>query len=585
MVDEVDVDEPDIDKAANCISSIDFSNPAKIRFLRNCQDMASLGLSDGETLLVERPEEYPGAPPAKRFRLEPAPDDEYYYDVMALELYRTLWKQPEKLESLIRTETLGNIPGHAPGFPEHFKPPFGRTPFAVRFLIRQEFDEALEYMEERPDKHILLLGQSDIGKTISLTYFLVMRLVQGLPTAFAATRTARYLSEDSGVTCWKSGPSRIPYCSHPNYRVLGDLNCHQSIHDLQITSITPTSVSSSPQGKRYKRFEREGSCFVKRFIMKPSNWLEVYSWARSSGSSAVCDFQAFQMHGGPSMELAYTTPEQLDSEIAEAIDDTTLKNIFCNPEGNWDLTHTHHIIEMRPLVDIDSDNMHPIEGLEPRGDYTINFLSTYVYEKILERKRSELAETMRYALEVSFLRWARPIVEFAFQDMIHKYLCQYCTPKLLVLRPFEGAGNNYYMKLGLEGHRQLKVVEYVPDCGEPIDLSADRYYKLPTGGVLDPLGSGRIDLFALEVDASRRIKTVAIFQFALPSSDERAATIRIRTRTREIIQQLQRHLEKLDWKSRLGAKEIKWKLVFAVPQSNKGKELNLMVKEDKEGPW
>ena len=52
LVDEVDA--PGTDKAARRISKIDFSNTEEVRNLCNAQDVAGLGLSRYETLIIER---------------------------------------------------------------------------------------------------------------------------------------------------------------------------------------------------------------------------------------------------------------------------------------------------------------------------------------------------------------------------------------------------------------------------------------------------------------------------------------------------------------------------------------------------
>ena len=49
------VGSPGNDEAAKRINKIDFSNPEEIRSLSNGQDIASLGLSEYETLLIEMP--------------------------------------------------------------------------------------------------------------------------------------------------------------------------------------------------------------------------------------------------------------------------------------------------------------------------------------------------------------------------------------------------------------------------------------------------------------------------------------------------------------------------------------------------
>ncbi|RXW17644.1 hypothetical protein EST38_g8212 [Candolleomyces aberdarensis] len=573
-----EVDAPGTDKAAKRIREIDFSSLEEIRSLSNGQDMASLGLARYETLLVERPD--PDCPPSAGYPITDSPET-LPEDAMALALFRALWQNPKGLKSITRTETFEDIPGHDSDFRYHARfmdlstilgssEPFRRgEPFAARFFIRQEFDEALDFMKGRPHEHMLLIGQSDIGKTIALTYFLVMRLVKGLPTTFAPTRTVRYLFQDSGVTAWGSIPA-IPDCLYPHYRVLGDLNCHQSTSDLQPTYFGPLSLSSSPLEDDYRDFQEEQSFDVKHFVMKPLDWLEVYSWSRFNGSDAACDFSTFQKYGGLAINLVsgVKTCEVLDADIDKVILAMNLKDFLWSPQLNWDPILTHHIIEMRPVFNVTRDNIkyrlwHP-------DDYTVNILSPYVYDRMLELKKSGLVEALRNAIEDSFESYERPFLEFVFQDMVHKYMVHHPTPEP-VLRPFESAGGNYRLTLGLRG-RQLMTTEYVSGRGETVDLSADCYYKLPTG-VIDPLGDGGINSFAFEVDSENRIKTVVLFRFILYKYQYNRASIRTDL---GLTKELRRHLgEQLD--PNQFATEVKWKLVFVVPRGANGRVVNLEV--------
>lgn len=163
-------------------------------------------------------------------------------------------------------------------------------------LARNEYSN-LDNFLETSSNHVVLEGQSGVGKTVYLTYRLVRRLIAGLPTVFAKQKDDRYVSLDSGVYWIPSHSFNLS--GHPpftdrvlvkNTLVLFDLNEMQSTPEqFQHWRVL---ASSSPQPGRCKEWAKHRlarSWTMKTWSSGEINFARYCSMEGSALRNAVVD--------------------------------------------------------------------------------------------------------------------------------------------------------------------------------------------------------------------------------------------------------------------------------------------------------